>query len=145
MRARIKRLQPDIELPKYHTEESAAFDIAICESAEIAPGEIKKIKTGLIIEAPPRHFLLIASRSSLSLKKGLQLINGIGVIDRDFAGPNDEICLLLRNFTDQPVLLKKGERLAQGIFVQIDQVEWTESDSIREVNRGGYGSTGGYT
>ncbi len=144
MKAKIKRLFEDISLPEYHTSESAAFDLATAESAEIGPGEIKKLRTGLIIEAPEGHFLLIASRSSLGLKKGLKLVNGIGVVDRDFAGPNDEICLLVHNFTKQPVSVEKGDRLAQGIFVKIDQVEWEEVEGIRDTDRGGYGSTGGY-
>ena len=144
MKAKIKKLDPTVELPKYHTPESAAFDLASSEDYTVEPGDIVKIKTGLVIEAPQDHFLLIASRSSLPLKKGLALANGIGVVDRDYAGPNDEILILVRNFTDTEVVVSKGERIAQGIFVKIDQVEWEEADMIRQTDRGGYGSTGGY-
>ena len=46
------------------------------------------------------------------------------------------------NFTDQPVEIKKGERIAQGLFLKVDQVEWEEVDEIRPTSRGGFGSTG---
>ncbi len=144
MKAKITRLDKTVELPKYHTSESAAFDLAANVDAVIKPGEIGKIKTGLVIEAPQGHFLLIAARSSLGLKKGLKLVNGIGVVDRDYAGPEDEINILVHNFTTEAVEIKKGDRLAQGMFVQVDQIEWEETDVIREESRGGYGSTGGY-
>ena len=143
MKVKIKRLDNAIELPKYHTPESAGFDIAAAEDAIVQPREIKIIRSGLIIEAPPEHFLLIAPRSSLALKKGLSMPQSVGIIDSDFSGPNDEISLVVYNFTDKPVSVSKGERLAQGIFLKNDRVEWEEVDQIRKNSRGGYGSTGG--
>lgn len=145
MKAKIKKLHPEAIIPEYHTSESAAFDLAILEDVTVMPGELKLLGTGLVIEAPEGHFLLIASRSSLPYKKGLNLANGIGVIDRDYSGPNDEIKMMVKNFTDKPVELKKGDRVAQGIFVRVDQVEWEETEEMRDADRGGYGSTGGYS
>jgi dUTP pyrophosphatase len=144
MKAKIKKIDPDTELPKYHTHESAGFDIASSADITIAPGEVVKIPTGLVIAAPKGHFLLIAARSSLSFKKGLTMANGIGVVDPDYAGPNDEIQIIVYNFTGAPVEVRKGERLAQGIFLPIEQAQWEEVDALRDVNRGGVGSTGGY-
>jgi len=144
MKARIKKLIDDVELPKYQTTESAGFDIAAGEDRSIPPHSIDRVRTGLIIESPEGHFLMLASRGSLAAKKGLKLSNAIAVIDRDYAGPNDEIFLTLHNFTDQTVEVKKGERLAQGMFIRVDQVEWEELSEFKESNRGGYGSTGGY-
>lgn|SRR3989338_5124992 len=144
MKAKITRLDKSIELPKYHTSESAAFDIASNEDRVIQPGEVTVIRTGLVIEAPPGHFLLLASRSSVPKKKGLSIPNGIGVVDRDYAGPEDEILIQVYNFSNLPAEIKKGERLAQGFFLPVDQVEWEEVDVIREQSRGGHGSTGGY-
>lgn len=144
LKAKIKRLSSDIELPQYHTAESAAFDFSASEDYEIQPGEIAKVKTGLVIEAPEGHFLLIASRSSIPVKKSLTIPNGIGVIDRDYSGPTDEIMVLLRNFSKEVVKIAKGERIAQGIFVKVDQVTWEESETMRDTDRGGFGSTGGY-
>ncbi len=144
MKAKIKRLSKNIKLPKYHTSESAGFDIASAANVTVAPGEVAKIPTGLVIAAPKGHFLLIAARSSLPLKKGLAMANGIGVVDPDYAGPNDEVYIIVYNFTGAPVGVKKGERLAQGIFLKSEQAQWKEVNALRDVDRGGIGSTGGY-
>ena len=142
--AKIIRLDPEINLPNYATSESAGFDIAAAENISVLPGKTILIKTGLIIQAPKGHFLLLAARSSLPIKKGLMVANGIGVVDRDFAGPADEIKIQVYNFTDQPVDVKKGERIAQGLFLPVDQVEWQEVEKIEEKSRGGFGGSGGY-
>lgn len=144
MNVKIKRLDPSIELPKYHTTESAGFDIASNQDVVIPAGEVVKISTGLVIAAPSGYFLLVSARSSLPLKKGLNMANGIGVIDPDYAGPNDEIHIIVHNFTKASVEVKKGERLAQGIFLPVTQAEWQESSETRNTDRGGIGSTGGY-
>ena len=144
MNVRIKRNDPSTPLPQYHTSESAGFDIASSVDITVPVGEVVKIPTGLVIEAPKGHFLLIAARSSLPLKKGLAMANGIGVIDPDYAGPKDEISIIVINFTQKPVEVKKGERLAQGIFLPVEQASWEEVDQLREKDRGGVGSTGGY-
>ncbi len=144
IKANIKRLDPSVELPKYHTAESAGFDISAAEDKIIQPNAIDRVRTGLIIEAPEGHFLMLAARGSLAAKKGLKLSNAIGVIDRDYAGPGDEIFLAVHNFTKEPVEIKKGERLAQGMFIRVDQVEWEEIGQMRGKDRGSYGHTGGY-
>lgn len=145
MKAKITRVLPDIPLPEYHSVEAAGFDIAAGESVVIEPGQVKRVRTGLIIEAPEGYFFMLTCRSSLSSKKGLTLANGVGTIDRDFSGPEDEFGIILHNFTDHPVTIEKGERLVQGIFLPVQQVEWEEVGQIREESRGGIGSTGGYT
>jgi dUTP pyrophosphatase len=144
MKARIKRLNKNVELPKYQTAESAAFDIASSVDIAIAPGEIVKIPTGLVIEAPEGHFLAIVARGSTAIKTGLKLANAMGVVDRDYAGPNDEVFLSVHNFTNKETVIFKGDRIAQGMFLKVDQVEWEEMSEIRAESRGGYGSTGGY-
>jgi dUTP pyrophosphatase len=145
MKVRIKKISLDVNLPEYHTSESAGFDIASSADMVVPPGEVVKVPTGLVIEAPKGYFLLIAARSSLAFKKGLNMANGIGVVDPDYAGPNDEIHILVHNFTKVDVEVKKGERLAQGLFLPVQQAEWEESDMMRGTDRGGMGSTGGYS
>jgi dUTP pyrophosphatase len=144
MKAKITRVIPDIPLPEYHTGESAGFDIAAGEGMVIQPGQVAKVRSGLIIEAPQGYFMMLTCRSSLSSKKGLHLANGVGTIDRDFSGPEDEFKIILHNFTTEPVIVAKGERLVQGIFLPVSQVQWEEVEQIREESRGGIGSTGGY-
>jgi dUTP pyrophosphatase len=144
MKAKIQRVQNSTELPKYHTAGSAGFDIAAYEDFTVQAGQVYLARTGLIIQAPEGHFLMLAARSSLAIKKGLKLANGIGIIDRDYCGPEDEIKLILHNFTSNPVEIKKGERIAQGLFVPVTQAELEEVSQIKDDSRGGTGSSGGY-
>lgn len=143
MNIRITRLREDIPLPSYATDGSVAFDLASSEAMTIDPKSLVFAPTGLIIATPPGYALIIAARSSLYKKKGLVLRNGIGVIDQDFCGKDDELKIFLYNNTDAPVQIEKGERLAQGFFVPILKAEWEEGPA-QEQSRGGWGSTGGY-
>ncbi len=143
MKAKITRLLPGVELPRYQTKESAAFDIAAAETVTLKSGEIRKVRTGLIIQAPKGYYLFIAARGSLGLKKGLMLGNSVGILDRDFAGPQDEMQIILYNISKKKVTVEKGERIAQGLFKKYYQVDWVESKP-RSKSRGGFGSTGGY-
>ena len=100
------------------------------------------VRTGLIIEVPTGHFLGIFARSSTPLKRGLLVANGVGVVDPDYSGPEDEIMIQVLNFTGTEVQLKRGDRLAQGIVLQAPRVSWEEVGDIRPVTRGGFGVTG---
>lgn len=141
MKLKIVRIDKTLPLPQYHTKGSVAFDIYTRQDAVIESGEIKLLSTNLIIEVPEGYFLMIASRGSL-FKKGLQLANSIGVIDQDYQGPEDELHLSVRNFTANPVEVKRGDRLAQGLIIPIEKAEWEEVEQIADTSRGGYGSTG---
>lgn len=133
---------PDAILPEYKTPGSCAFDLSTIEDATIAPGEIVRLRTGLVICTPTDHVLIIAARSSLPKKFGLTVVQGIGIIDEDYCGPNDEILLQLINFTNAPVTVKKGDRLAQGMIMPVTKASFTVVESLQKPNRGGFGSTG---
>jgi dUTP pyrophosphatase len=100
------------------------------------------VRTGVIIEVPTGHFLGIFARSSTPLKRGLLVANGVGVVDPDYSGPEDEIMIQVLNFTGAEVQVKRGDRLAQGIVLQAPRVSWQEAGDIRPVTRGGFGVTG---
>lgn len=142
MKARITRVR-DVPLPEYKTSGAAGFDIAVAEGGTVPPGGTIFLQTGLIIQAPEGHMLLIAGRSSTFKKKGLRLGNSVGIIDRDFCGPEDELLIFFWNPGKEPVTIEAGERVAQGIFVKIAQVGWDEGEPAGPT-RGGWGSTGGY-
>lgn len=141
MQLKITRIEKDLPLPQYQTEGAVAFDIYTRVDAVIGPKEIKILPANLIIEIPSGYFLMLAARSSLH-KKGLMLANGIGVFDQDFHGPKDEYGLILHNFTDAPVAVARGDRLAQGLVVPIEKVLFQEVEQIKNDSRGGVGSTG---
>jgi dUTP pyrophosphatase len=142
MRLKIRRLSPTIPLPSYATDEAAGFDLAAAHDLTVAPGGVALVRTGLIIEVPTGHFLGIFARSSTPLKRGLLVANGVGVVDPDYSGPEDEIMIQVLNFTGQEVQVKRGDRLAQGIVLQAPRVNWQEAGDIRPVTRGGFGVTG---
>jgi dUTP pyrophosphatase len=138
----IKRIDTTLPLPEYQTSGAAGFDFYARESTTIAPHTLAKIPSNLIIATPPGYALIMAARSSLSFKKGLKQANGIGVIDSDFCGPNDEISIAVHNFTNEPVTVERGERIAQGLFVKVEQAVWNEVAEMTAASRGGFGSTG---
>ena len=108
----------------------------------MAPGQIVLVRTGLVIEIPPGYFLGIFARSSTPLKRGLVVANGVGVIDPDYSGPDDEVMIQVLNVTDHDVRIARDDRLAQGIVLPAPRVTWDEVDEIREITRGGFGATG---
>ena len=142
MRLKIRRLNPTVPLPSYATDEAAGFDLTAAHDLTIAPGGVALVRTGLIIEVPTGHFLGIFARSSTPLKRGLMVANGVGIVDPDYAGPEDEIMIQVLNFTSGEVEVKRGDRLAQGIVLHAPRVTWQEVADIRPLTRGGFGATG---
>jgi dUTP pyrophosphatase len=72
----------------------------------------------------------------------LIVANGVGVIDPDYSGPNDEVMIQVMNVSASEVRIAPGDRLAQGIVLPASRVVWEEVSEIREATRGGFGSTG---
>jgi dUTP pyrophosphatase len=142
MRLKIKRLDLTVPLPAYGTSEAAGFDFAAAHDVTVAPRSIALVRTGLVIGVPPGHFLAIFARSSMPLKRGLMVANGVGVIDPDYCGTRDEVMIQVLNVTDRDVTISRGDRIAQGIILPAPRVTWDEVEEIRPVTRGGFGATG---
>lgn len=140
---RITRLDSSIPLPRYETPGAAGFDLAASADVVVPPGAIALIPTGLIIQVPEGHWLGIFARSSTPLKRGLMVANGVGVVDEDYCGPADEVKVQVLNFTPNAVEVKKGDRIAQGLFIPVTRAQWHETaGDLREGSRGGFGATG---
>jgi len=131
-----------VSLPKYETAGAAGFDLAASADVTIEPGAIALIPTGLVIGVPPGHLLGIFARSSTPLKKGLMVANGVGVVDSDYCGPADEVKVQVLNFTKEAVIVRRGDRIAQGLILPFVRAEWKEGTSAPGETRGGFGSTG---
>lgn len=142
MFVRIHRLSPSVSLPRYESEGAAAFDLAAAQDTTIQPGQVALVPTGLVVEVPPGLFLAIFARSSTPLKRGLMVANGVGIVDRDYCGPRDEVKIALLNFTQAAVDVRAGDRIAQGVLLPTSQVIWEEVEEVRKDSRGGFGSTG---
>ena len=138
---KIKLFDKNLPVPAYQTPGAAAFDLYSRVEIAIAPGETKAVPTGIAIQLPEDYWLLVSARSSL-FKRGLQLINGVGVIDADYCGNDDEIMVLLYNFSAETAQIAPGERLAQGIVMPRLQAVFEPVEALECVNRGGFGTTG---
>ena len=138
---KIKRFDKNLPLPERKTAGAAAFDLTAREAVEILPRTVGMVHLNIAVETPPGHFMLLAARSSIH-KKGLIKPNGIGIIDPDFCGDDDEVRGTYYNFTDKPVMIEKGERIAQAVFIPTASFQWKEVDKMNNKNRGGFGTTG---
>jgi len=141
MHVKIKRIDRSLPLPQYETTGSVGFDLLCRKSVDVLPQNIALIPANVIIETPPGYMLLVTLRSSTPRKRGLLIPHGIGVIDQDYCGDGDEIQIQVYNFTSQSVLIERGDRIAQGIFVRIDCMDWHEVEQMDQNTRGGFGST----
>ncbi len=141
MKIRIRRIDKSLPLPAYHTGGAVAFDLAARETISIEPRSLNFIPLNVAIEIPEGHMILLAPRSSTP-KCGIFFANSVGIIDRDFCGNNDEYKACVYNYTDTLVTIERGERIAQGIVLKTDAVEFEEVDNLGAPDRGGFGTTG---
>lgn len=129
-------------LPKRETTHAAGYDLKVAEPVTIEPGEIKLVPTGVKAYMQAGEVLFLFDRSSNPRKKGLVLINSVGVIDGDYYGnPDNEghIFTQMKNISDQSVVLEPLERIVQAVFVPFLLVDGDQADGVRT---GGFGSTG---
>lgn len=139
---KVKRMEEDIKLPERSTLNSAGYDFFAIEDITFPAKTITRVFTGVKCELMPNQVLILANRSSNPSKKGLVLLNGIGVIDADYYGNPDndgEIAFEFYNMLDEVVEIKKGEKLGQGLILKFDKVE---DDYVTNVRKSGWGSTG---
>jgi len=132
------KLSRGMTAPEYATPGSAAVDLRAAleedEVVTIAPGARALIPTGLSISPESSDYVaVIAARSGLGIKKGVSLSNGIGVIDSDYRG---EICVGLINHGEEPFEVRRGDRIAQMMFMPVVSAAFTVVDSLDETERG---------
>ena len=143
MKLPIKRLDPDLPLPKYAKEGDAGCDLLSAEDLTInAGGGRALVPTGLALAIPEGYAGFVQPRSGLAVKNGVTVLNTPGLIDSGYRG---ELKVLLIN-TDpsEPFDIVRGERIAQLVIQKVEQVEFDEVDSLPSSERGegGFGSTG---
>ena len=130
-------------LPTYATALSAGMDLRanIDKDITLLPMQRQLVPTGLHIALPEGYEAQIRPRSGLALKHGITVLNAPGTVDADYRG---EIMVLLVNFSNEPFIVKDGERIAQMIVAKHEQVsfELTETHDKTERGAGGYGHTG---
>jgi dUTP pyrophosphatase len=138
----MEKIYNDLKLPKRGTSNSAGYDFCAPYDFVLVPGEIIKIFTGVKATMESDEFLMVIVRSSIGLKYNVRLCNQVGIIDSDYYN-NDQneghICLALQNHGQKDWVIKKGDRVAQGIFVKYMITE--EVDDVLNKRTGGIGST----
>lgn len=131
------------ELPEYADSLSSGMDLRanIARPITLMPLERSLITTGLHIQLPDGYEAQVRSRSGLSFKNGIAVVNGIGTIDASYTG---DVGVPLINLSKQPFTIYPGDRIAQLVIMPIVQGEWVKVDKLDETERGdgGYGHTG---
>jgi len=141
----IKRLPhgENLPFPQYMTPHAAGMDLVAAVEADtvIAPGQRKLIPTGICIALPPGFEAQVRPRSGLAINHGIGLLNAPGTIDADYRG---EIKVIVANFSEQPFIVKRGDRIAQMVIKRVACGEWEVVDELppSERNDGGFGHTG---
>lgn len=139
----IKKLYPDVQLPKYQTAGSAGLDLQanISQPMVLKAGEIILVPTGLAIALQEGYEAQVRPRSGLALKNGITVLNSPGTIDSDYRG---EISVILINHSKQDFTITCGLRIAQLVIAQYAVAKIIEVEELSATNRGegGFGSTG---
>ncbi|MDA9360324.1 dUTP diphosphatase [Flavobacteriaceae bacterium] len=131
------------DLPSFATVNSAGVDLRanLANPITLAPLERTIIGTGLKMALPEGYEAQVRPRSGLAAKHGLSVLNAPGTIDADYRG---EVGVILVNLSNEPFTIQPGERIAQLVIAQYEQVRWNLQETLDTTERGagGFGSTG---
>ena len=133
-------LYENIKLPTRATKGSAGYDFVSPIDLSLKPGETIKVPTGIRCRIDDGYVLKIYPRSSLGFKYQMALMNTVGIIDSDYYNADNEghiICAIV-NRGDRDIIINKGDRFVQGIFIQFFLAEEEENNAERH---GGFGAT----
>ena len=137
-----KELYESYNIPKRSTKESAGYDFESLMDFTLKPGEIGKYPLGIKADMNSGEVLLIMVRSSMGFKYNVRLCNQVGVIDKDYYNnPDNEghMWIKLENQGDKDYVVKKGDKICQGIFINFLTTD--NEENIENVRTSGFGST----
>lgn len=131
------------KLPTRSDKHSAGYDFYAPFNVELKPSARKLIFTNVKAYMQPYEVLKVYIRSSLAIKQGLMLANGVGVVDASYynnEGNEGNIGICLVNTSPNTIFINQGDRIAQGIF----EVYLPADEDIvtSDVRKGGFGSSG---
>lgn len=142
---KVQRLagNDDLPLPKYMTSGSSGMDLfaAVDKPVTIQPKDFHIIPLGIKIALPEGFEAQIRPRSGLAAKHGIGLLNSPGTVDSDYRG---EIKVILFNFSNEPFIINRGDRIAQMVISQVVKANLLEYEQLEDTERsdGGFGHTG---
>lgn len=142
-----------LTLPRRATQHSAGYDFFASEEI-IVPSLLKQIgkeapitstlvPTGIKAYMQPDEYLLLANRSSNPLVNQLSMPNGVGIVDADYYGNENnegEIYFQFINYGPEDHLIKKGDRIGQGLFMPFLKAD--SEEQVGDSRTGGFGSSG---
>lgn len=157
----------EFKLPEYATEGAANFDLRVHLNSKLdgnlvgvsiyysngseyhlapasfilSPGDRALIPLGFAIELPKDKKLEIYSRSGLSIKDGIIVLNAPGQVDSDYRGC---VCVIIKNEGSKEFIINEGDRICQGTIVNVNKCEFKLVNNLSETNRGigGFGHSG---
>ena len=141
MRIPLKRLDPNLPIPRHAHEGDGGVDLHATEATTLAPGERTMMPTGIAIAIPEGFAGLVVPRSGLAARQGISIVNAPGLVDSGYRG---ELKVILVNLGAEPVDVERGDRIAQLVIVAVETQEYVEVDELPDSVRGegGFGSTG---
>lgn len=145
VRVALKRLPhgEGLPLPAYMSEHAAGADLcaAVPEQITLEPGARALVPTGFSIALPPGYEAQVRPRSGLAIRSGVTTLNAPGTIDADYRG---EVQIVLANLGAEPVVIRRGDRIAQMIVAPVSQARFGVVEELPPTVRGdgGFGSTG---
>jgi len=128
------KLYNDYNLPCRGTKYAAGYDFEALYDFTLKPNEIIKIPTGIKSDMNEDEVLLLIVRSSMGFKYNVRLVNQVGVIDKDYYNNIDNeghIFIKLKNEGDKEYIVKKGDKICQGIFTKYLLVD-NETEAFKE-------------
>ena len=130
----------ELVLPKRATVGSAGYDFSVPFDLTIEAGSFVKIPTGIRVKILPGYVLHLYPRSSLGFKYQMALANTTGIIDSDYYEAKNEghIIVGVVNRGEKDLILRKGDRFVQGIFLAYYTAE---EETVEEKRTGGFGSS----
>lgn len=137
---KFRRVRADALPPYAPANGDAGYEFLVQETLTILPNEPVQVETGVALEIPQGYAGLILGRSGNAFRRGL-FVEHHGLIDSSYRG---EVFILIKNRTDAPIILQRGDRFAQMIIVPILTYAFQEVRELPESSRGinGLGSSG---
>ena len=135
---KVKVFDAALPKPQYMTKGAVAFDVYLREKVSIRPHAVELAPVNIATQIPKGHFAMLAGRSSLH-KMGVMMANGIGIVDEDYCGDEDEYKMALLNFTSKKVSIKAGERIGQVMLIPYTKATIQIVKKLGNPSRGGFG------
>ena len=141
MKIPLLRIDEGLPTPRHAHIGDGGVDLYARLDVKLEPGSWEMVPTGVAVAIPEGYAGLVGPRSGLAARSGLSVVNGPGLVDSGYRG---ELKVILINHGSAPIILERGDRIAQLVVVPVVEQEFVEVDELPPSLRGkgGFGSTG---